>query len=68
MKRWNVTLGSAALLGCLSLFFLAASPAGAVYQVGDHVSDFTLPDGQGNMVSLYDYQDRIVLLAFWFYT
>jgi len=68
MKRWNVRLSVAVLFGCLSLLVLTASPAGAVYQVGDHVSDFTLPDGHGNMVSLYNYQDRIVLLAFWFYT
>ena len=61
LSRWPIVLS---LVICL----IAVLPAWAVYQVGDHVSDFTLPDGHGNMVSLYDYQDRIVLLAFWFYT
>ena len=52
------------------IFFLClgfAGPASAVYQIGDHVNDFTLPDAYGNNVSLYDYQDYIVVLAFWFY-
>ena len=48
------------------LFLFMVAPAGAVYLVGDHVNDFTLPDAYGNQVSLYDYQDRIVALAFWF--
>jgi cytochrome oxidase Cu insertion factor (SCO1/SenC/PrrC family) len=51
------------LLLCLGL----ALPAGAAYQVGDHVNNFTLPDAYGNSVSLYDYQDCIVLLPFWYY-
>jgi peroxiredoxin len=43
-----------------------AGPASAVYQVGDHVNNFTLPNAYGNNVSLYDYQDRIMVLTFWF--
>jgi len=43
-----------------------AGPASALYLVGDHVNDFTLPNAYGNNVSLYNYQDRIVVLAFWF--
>jgi cytochrome oxidase Cu insertion factor (SCO1/SenC/PrrC family) len=43
-------------------------PAVAEYHVGDHVADFTLPNAYGNNVSLYDYQDCIVVLAFWFAT
>jgi peroxiredoxin len=39
--------------------------AQAQYQVGDHIENFTLPDTSGNMVSLYDYIDRLVVLAFW---
>jgi len=37
----------------------------ARYQVGDLVADFTLPDSQGNPVSLYDYSDEIVVIYFW---
>ena len=37
----------------------------AQYEVGDTVADFTLPDSAGNMVSLYDYSDRIVFCYFW---
>ncbi|KPL06949.1 hypothetical protein AMJ86_06480 [bacterium SM23_57] len=48
------------------LFLFMVTPAGAVYLVGDHVNDFTLPDAYGNQVSLYDYQDRVVALVFWF--
>jgi len=37
------------------------------YQVGDHVSNFTLTNWNGASISLYNYSDRIVLLNFWFY-
>jgi cytochrome oxidase Cu insertion factor (SCO1/SenC/PrrC family) len=43
-----------------------AGPASALYVVGDHVSDFTLPNAYGSNVSMYNYQDRIVVLVFWF--
>ena len=58
------TIFIAAVIFLLFLFMVA--PAGAVYLVGDHVNDFTLPDAYGNQISLYDYQDRIVALVFWF--
>jgi cytochrome oxidase Cu insertion factor (SCO1/SenC/PrrC family) len=45
-----------------------SGPVIAAYNVGDHVSNFTLPNAYGNNVSLYDYQDRIVALTFWFST
>ena len=54
------------LLGILILG-LALVPAAvlAEYMVGEHVENFTLPDTSGNMVSLYDYSDRIVCMVFW---
>ncbi len=47
------------------LLFAVALPAAAQYQYGDPVSDFTLPDAQGNPVSLSDYPGKIVFLVFW---
>jgi peroxiredoxin len=44
---------------------LAAAPASAAYQVGDHVADFTLNNASGVPVSLYDFQDTVILLNFW---
>ncbi len=41
-------------------------PSWAEYHVGDHVSDFTLQNWNGQWVSLYDYSDRIVILDFWY--
>ena len=58
MKRLTVLL--------LIVFLLSfVVPAFAQYTEGDHVEDFQLPDQQGNMVNLYDYQDWIVLIAWW---
>ena len=60
-----------ALLIAAMIFLLVlgvVGPAIAEYHVGDHVDDFTLPNASGNNVSLYDYQDCIVVLAFWFAT
>ena len=45
-----------------------AGPASALYVVGDHVADFTLPNAYGQQISLYDYQDRIIVMPFWFAT
>ena len=41
-------------------------PLWAEYQVGEHVSDFTLQNWNGQWISLYDYSDRIVIIDFWF--
>ena len=49
-----------------SLSLILVNSVFAEYQIGQHVNNFTLPDAYGNSVSLYDYQDRIVILAFWF--
>ena len=54
----------AALLAVLALM-LAAGHASAAYQVGDSISDFTLYDADGNAVSLYDYQGKVVFINFW---
>lgn len=54
------------LLGVLILSFaLVPAAAFAEYMIGDHVEDFILPDTSGNMVSLYDYSDYIVVIPFW---
>ncbi len=49
----------------LWVVMLAAAPASAAYQVGDHVADFTLNNASGVPVSLYDFQDTVILLNFW---
>lgn len=67
MRLLNARRGLLVMLACLLISLIVALPAGAVYQVGDYVANFSLPNHQGNMVSLHDYTDRIVLLAFWFY-
>jgi cytochrome oxidase Cu insertion factor (SCO1/SenC/PrrC family) len=36
-----------------------------VYEVGDHVEDFTLNDAYGNPVSLYDFIGTAILLNLW---
>lgn len=53
------------LLLQILLLGIVAVPVWAQYQYGDPVSDFTLPDGQGNPVSLSDYPGKIVFLVFW---
>jgi cytochrome oxidase Cu insertion factor (SCO1/SenC/PrrC family) len=57
MKKVVVLLAVVLIL-CVGMAF-------AEYQPGDHVNDFTLSDSSGNMVSLYDYSDEIVVLFFW---
>ena len=37
----------------------------AEYVVGDTVGDFTLPNWNGQLVSLYEQDGKIVLLDFW---
>jgi hypothetical protein len=56
---------SAVALCGLLLAGLAAVPAEAAYQVGDPIANFTLNDAYGNPVSLYDFQDTVILLNFW---
>ena len=45
---------------------LALMPLTAMgtYELGDTVEDFTLPDLDGNPVSLYDFQGDVILLNF----
>ena len=47
------------------VLFAGFGIASAQYAVGDTAANFTLPDSGRNMVSLYDYADRIVLIEFW---
>jgi peroxiredoxin len=49
----------------LVITMLTAVSADAAYQVGDPVSDFTLYDASGAPVSLYDFEDTVILLNFW---
>jgi len=64
-----MSLRTSLVAAIASLLVLSvAGPAIAEYHVGDPVADFTLPNAYGTNVSLYDYQDRIVVLAFWFAT
>ena len=48
----------------LFLATLAAAPAAAVYQVGDSIDDFTLPNPDGGSVSLSDFTGDVILLNF----
>jgi peroxiredoxin len=47
------------------LFIVAAADIEAAYIVGDTIADFTLNDAYGTPVSLYDYQNTVILLNFW---
>ncbi len=47
------------------ILFMLPLIALAQYEVGDYVDNFTLPDANGNLVNLYDYSDRIVVIPFW---
>jgi hypothetical protein len=62
-QRWLVGAIMVGLIGITGI-----KPASAVYQIGDQVTNFTLRNSYNQWVSLYDYSDRIVLLAFWFAT
>ena len=55
----------ALVLCVLVLTVMAAADAEAAYVVGDHIVDFTLNDAYGTPVSLYDFQDKVILLNFW---
>jgi len=69
MKRWSKStwIGAAALAGVafLLFWFLARpsmrGPAGSA----DLAPDFTLPDVNGNKVSLSSFRGKVVLLDFW---
>ncbi len=56
------TIIFALLMICLLLAPAYAQPP---YFVGDHVDDFTLLDSDGNPVSLSDFPNRIIMMAFW---
>lgn len=62
MSLRTMSLAAMIVLLCLAI----AGPVNAVYTVGQHVDDFTLPNAAGQNISLYDYQDRIVVMPFWF--
>jgi cytochrome oxidase Cu insertion factor (SCO1/SenC/PrrC family) len=59
MKR--VALAVCALL----LTVVATADAEIPYVAGDSIADFTLNDAYGTPVSLYDFQDMVILLNFW---
>lgn len=47
------------------LILCIISPLLAIYQVGDLVDNFTLNGGNGNLVSLYDFIDAVIVIDFW---
>lgn len=49
----------------LMLIVGAAADAEAAYIVGDSIADFTLNDAYGTPVSLYDFENTVILLNFW---
>lgn len=54
----------------ISLFYfllpvlINSSGAFAQYKIGDKVTDFTLADVNGDSISLFDYQGKVILLNF----
>jgi len=57
----SVTLALCALL----LSVVATAGAEIPYVVGDPIADFTLNDAYGTPVSLYDFENMVILLNFW---
>lgn len=56
------------LIGIMILIvccFWIPSDGLAVYGVGDAVANVTLPDGNGQEISLFDFDGMAVLLYFW---
>jgi cytochrome oxidase Cu insertion factor (SCO1/SenC/PrrC family) len=51
------------VLGFVLLLWFSTGVFGQ-YAVGDHVSNFTLKDVDGNNVSLYNYSGKVVVLNF----
>ena len=56
-------------IGCNSSSSVVATPVGsppaAAPRVGRPAPDFTLPDVEGNPISLHGYQGEVVLINFW---
>jgi cytochrome oxidase Cu insertion factor (SCO1/SenC/PrrC family) len=49
----------------LMLIVGATADAEIPYVVGDPIADFTLNDAYGTPVSLYDFENTVILLNFW---
>lgn len=50
----------------VAIFCLLALPAAmAVYQVGDTVADFALPDAYGTTVRFSHFEGMVVVINFW---
>lgn len=56
-KIWSILVGLVFLLGNVTII-------SAQYGVGDTVQNFKLKDVDGNFVSLYNYQGKVILLNF----
>lgn len=41
------------------------TPIATAYSVGDTVADFTIPDADGDLVSLSDFSGSVVMINFW---
>lgn len=61
MKTSTIKISSIYFLLFILLF---SQTAFAQHKVGDTVSDFTLTDVNGDSISLFDYQGKVVLLNF----
>lgn len=49
----------------LMLTVVATADAEIPYIVGDPIADFTLNDAYGTPVSLYEFENTVILLNFW---
>jgi cytochrome oxidase Cu insertion factor (SCO1/SenC/PrrC family) len=55
-----------ALALCALMFTVVATADAAVpYVVGDPIADFTLNDAYGTPVSLYDFENMVIMVNFW---
>lgn len=48
----------------LAISLLASQPALAAYEIGDTIDDFSLPNLQGELISLTDFDGQVVLINF----
>jgi cytochrome oxidase Cu insertion factor (SCO1/SenC/PrrC family) len=49
----------------LMLIVGATADAAVPYIIGDHIADFTLNDAYGTPVSLYDFENMVIMVNFW---
>ncbi len=64
-KKWGLLTLLVAIAGLFALASIRVGQMTRPVEVGQLAPDFTLPDLDGNMVSLRDYRGRVVIINFW---